>query len=362
MSAGRPAGGRVCFPIPSGWLRLGGKAVVLSFLVVAGCGRNEIRVYQIPKSEPWKVPASWQEREPGMMRTAQFAVPGKDKADTDVSIIPIRGEMARPETTVDIVNIWRQQMQLESVDGEQLAKSAQKVAVGRDEGALYEMLSQDPLLDQEKQRTLVAAIRADGTLWFVKMTGPDSDVTQEKPAFLAFLKSFNFDAMPSSAPVTSQMASPNVRQSPREVSQPKPEWIAPPGWQEAPGSQMLLAKFIVADASKGNAEVTVSAFPGGAGGMLANINRWRNQLKLEPVEESQLGQLLTSLDLPSGKAMLVDMTGTDTKTGQPARIIAAIQERQGLTWFYKLMGDDQVAAREKSAFLDFLKTVKYPNG
>jgi hypothetical protein len=341
---------------------LHGGAVVLLVLFTTGCRRDEIHAYQVPKDEPWKLPAGWQEREPGTMRAAQFAVPVKDRTDTDVSLIPIRGTMVRPETTVDIVNIWRQQMQLEPVEGGTLAKAAQKVAVGRDEGELYEMVSNEPLIDKGKQRTLVAAIKADNTLWFIKITGEDAAVAQEKPVFLAFLKSLNLDAMPSSAPATARAASTNVRQPSRETAKPKPEWTAPPGWSEAPPSQMLLAKFVVAGQPEGKAEVTVSAFPGGAGGMLANINRWRDQLKLLPVEEAALGKLLTSLDLPSGKAMLVDMTGTDAKTGQPSRIIGAIQEREGLTWFYKLMGNEQVAAREKAAFLDFLKTVKYPNG
>jgi hypothetical protein len=34
----------------------------------------------------------------------------------------------------------------------------------------------------------------------------------------------------------------------------------------------------------GKAEVTVSAFPGDTGGLLANLNRWRGQIGLEPVQ------------------------------------------------------------------------------
>jgi hypothetical protein len=341
---------------------LHGGVVALLLAMVAGCGRNEIRVYQVPKTEPWKLPAGWQQREPGTMRAAQFTVPAKDKTDTDVSLIPIRGAMARPETVVDIINIWRQQMQLEPAGAAALASAAQSVPVGREEGNLYEMVSQGTTGDNAKQRTLVATINADNTLWFVKMTGEDSAVTAEKGAFLVFLKSLNLDALPTSAPPSAHMASTNVRESRGSPVQPKPEWTAPPSWKEAPGSQMLLAKFIVTGQPEGKAEVTVSAFPGGAGGMLANINRWRDQLKLQPIEEPDLDKLITSLDLPSGKAMLVDMTGTDAKTGQPARIIGAIQEREGMTWFYKLMGNEQIAAREKAAFIDFLKTIKYPNG
>ena len=56
------------------------------------------------------------------------------------------------------------------------------------------------------------------------------------------------------------------------------------------------------------------------------------------------------------------MSGTDAKTGQPARLIGAIVAIDGKTWFYKLMGNEQIAAREKDAFVEFFKSAKYPNG
>jgi hypothetical protein len=56
------------------------------------------------------------------------------------------------------------------------------------------------------------------------------------------------------------------------------------------------------------------------------------------------------------------MTGTDKKTNQRARLIAAMVAREGSTWFYKLMGDEQVAGREKEMFIKFVQTVRYPNG
>jgi len=342
---------------------LRGSAVALLLLGAAGCERNEIRVYQVRKDMPWKLPAGWREREAGQMRAAQFAVAATNGVDIDVSLIPIRGAMARPEMTADIVNIWRQQMQLEPVDGEALAKLAQKISVGREQGELYEMAGGAAAGDgAAKQRTLVAAVKADNAIWFIKMTGEDATVAQEKPAYLAFLQSLNLDAMPAPPQMPPHAASANQRESRPAPPQPTPQWTVPAGWEESPPTQMLLAKFVIAGQAQGRAEMTVSAFPGSVGGMLANINRWRGQLQIQPIDETELARLLTALDLPSGKAMLVDMNGTDSKTGQPARIIGAIQEREGLTWFYKLMGSDAVAAREKEAFVNFLKTVKYPNG
>jgi hypothetical protein len=60
--------------------------------------------------------------------------------------------------------------------------------------------------------------------------------------------------------------------------------------------------------------------------------------------------------------MLVDMTGSDKKANPKARLIAAMVVREDSTWFYKLMGDEPVVAREKETFIKFVQTVRYPNG
>jgi len=57
---------------------------------------------------------------------------------------------------------------------------------------------------------------------------------------------------------------------------------------------------------------------------------------------------------------LTDMTGTDSKSGKPARLVAAIVPHGDSTWFYKLLGDGPVVAAEKDRFLEFVKTVQYP--
>src|SRR4029077_1928402 len=130
---------------------------------------------------------------------------------------------------------------------------------------------------------------------------------------------------------------------------------------EQPAQQMVLHSFSIVDGQGGKASVTITTFPGSVGGTLANVNRWRNQLNLEPVEQSDLPKVTSSLDVLGGKAMLVDMIGTDRKTNQKARLMAAMVAKEGSTWFYKLLGDEQVVAREKEAFIKFVQTIRYPN-
>ena len=140
-----------------------------------------------------------------------------------------------------------------------------------------------------------------------------------------------------------------------ESDSAKPVWTVPPGWQEAPTGQFLVAKYLVAGNGGAQAAVNVSMSSGNGGGLAANVNRWRGQLGLPPVAEI----LTTPIDVAGDKGVLVDMGGTDAKTGQPSRLVGVIVSQTGQTWFYKLMGDSAVVEREKDAFTKFVQSVKY---
>jgi hypothetical protein len=135
----------------------------------------------------------------------------------------------------------------------------------------------------------------------------------------------------------------------------------PAGWQQQPGSAMRVASFRVPGNGVRDADISVFALGGPAGGELANVNRWRGQLGLEPLGAAEAEKSVEPLDAPGGKANLVDMTGTDRKTGQPARMIGVIVPRGGQTWFFKLLGNAQVVGREKAALQKFIQSTRFPD-
>ena len=142
------------------------------------------------------------------------------------------------------------------------------------------------------------------------------------------------------------------------VTDGKPTWTIPAGWQESQPSQFLLAKFIIAGADGATAQVNISSLAGdGGGGLAANVNRWRGQLGLPPVAEI----LTTSFVVAGGQASVVDFTGTDAKTGKPARLVGVVLPFGGQTWFYKLMGDETIVAQQKAALTQFIQSAKYPD-
>jgi hypothetical protein len=358
---------------------------------LAGCGRNDVQVYKVAKEDPkpqaqeptgempaghpdvaggpptlkYTLPPGWEESPPGQMRVASFRVNGKDGKQADVGVVPLPGLMGRD---VESVNRWRSTVGLSAVREEDLGKLAQPVEVGGQPGQLYEQAGENPG-SGEKTRILAAVSRQNNVAWFIKMSGDDALVAQQKPAFVEFLKSVSFAAgaapaglPPSHPPVGATPAMPLMPAGTGSTTtEGKLDWQVPPGWQEVAAGQFLLAKFIVSGPGNAQAAVNVSMSAGDGGGLPSNVNRWRGQLGLGPQSEAELGQAISAIDTAGGKASFVELSGKDARTGQSARLVGAIVNQGGRTWFYKLMGNEQVVGSQKDAFTKFVQTAKYAN-
>ena len=361
--------------------------LLLPLAFIAGCGRDDIQVYKVgkeaqqsapnpaggnmPPGHPdvsgampklqWKLPSGWEEITPGAMRLASFKVAGPDGKQADVGIFPLPG-MAGSDLAN--VNRWRGQVGLPPVSEEELPKQAETLQIGGSQGQLYDLPGQDPT-SGAKVRILAAISRRDAVAWFFKMNGEAQLVAQQKPNFIEFLKSLTFPVdngqpeLPPAHPPISEAGAGAPPASGAVSGEGKPAWQVPAGWQEVPGGQFLVAKFSIAGPDNAQATVNVSSSAGTGGGLLANVNRWRGQLGLTPLANPDLGKESWSFPVGTGQGTLVDMSGTDARTGQKTRLIGAIVPQGGQTWFYKLMGNPQLAEQQKEAFTKFVQTVKY---
>jgi hypothetical protein len=338
-------------------------AMALLCALLVGCKREEIRVYTVPKDLPtpsqenaahsqgvrphahYKVPEGWNELPAEGIRAARFAVPNKSGLDLDVSVISLPGVAAGK---LDIVNLWREQVQLPPVGEADLAAMTEPVRVGELQGDLFEMVSADALINEKhKARILVAMVKDNATSWFMKMTGEDDAVREQKPKFVEFLNSLTFDYGSHGAETQTTSVPPQ-----NTNSGGKPTWEVPTNWKEVPPPQMVLAKFVVPGKGDDKAEVTVSVFPGDVGGLHANINRWRRQIGLPEADEKTTKELARPLEAVSRDAVLVDMSGATV------RVIGAIVPDGGRTWFYKLTGSPTVAEAEKDSLVKFVQSAK----
>jgi hypothetical protein len=374
-------------------LRTGG--LLALGLIFAGCNRDQIKVQEVPKDSDqavpapmqqpaaapampmnphagmdmgggpagpapmkWTTPDGWEVKPPSEFRVASFDAKGKDGQIADVAIIP----MPTTGREVDLVNMWRQQMQLPAVNDADADKLAQNVPVGSDQGKLFEFASEQPIAGANARgRMLVAMLGHDGTSYFFKMTGEDAAVTEQKSAFLQFLKSISFVTAPAETaaanPHAGMAAGMGMGTTPEAA--PVANSSLPAGWAEIPNPPMLLAKYVIQGSGDAKAEVNISMLSGIGGGVMANVTRWRNQLGLPPISEEDWSKQARTMDVNGVQGTVVDLTGTDPKTGKKSRLIGVIVPQSGATSFYKLMGDEQIVEQQKDVFTKFIQTAKF---
>lgn len=109
------------------------------------------------------------------------------------------------------------------------------------------------------------------------------------------------------------------------------------------------------------AELTVAAYQD-RGGLVANVNRWRRQVKAEPLSEAEIAALPKATVLGNGQATLVEVYGPFQGMSGPAiesgGILGAIVSNQQFTLFVKFVGPEAVLTAERDAFMGFLSSLR----
>jgi hypothetical protein len=130
-----------------------------------------------------------------------------------------------------------------------------------------------PLDTSSPQRMLAAIIPIEGYAWFFRMNGDPEQLQPHIAAFKQWLQSIRFE-------------------------NDQPRWELPDQWRMKPASGMRFAT-ILPDPQRDDVELTVIPLPIDGDpeqAILANINRWRGQLSLSPIDQSQL--TATTEDIP----------------------------------------------------------------
>ena len=116
---------------------------------------------------------------------------------------------------------------------------------------------------------------------------------------------------------------------------------------------MRLASFDIPDAA-GNGDVSISKLSGNGGGLLANVNRWRGQVGLAPLEAGALAANSKTVATAGGDSgTWVELVGTE-KT-----ILGAIVARGEVSWFFKLTAPAPVAAQNRDVFEQFVRSIRF---
>ena len=130
---------------------------------------------------------------------------------------------------------------------------------------------------------------------------------------------------------------------------------APPeSWDLATPFGPEKARYTISEGLIGSVNISMTVLQGDGGGMLENVNRWRGQLGLEPVEGKDLQKMLKPVEALGGEARLVNLTGTSKRSQLEERLVGVIAPQGELTWFYKLMGTPDLVEKSQEGFLGYL--------
>jgi hypothetical protein len=87
---------------------------------------------------------------------------------------------------------------------------------------------------------------------------------------------------------------------------------------------------------------------------LANVNRWRGQAGLSPVDAAGLAKATEQVSVAGTPATLVEAIGAANGS------LSVYHPADGLTWFYKMSGPSDVVTAEKGAFMEFVQSIRFP--
>ena len=131
-------------------------------------------------------------------------------------------------------------------------------------------------------------------------------------------------------------------------------WSLPAGWVQDPApNAMRVATFHPEDPA---GEITITRFPGDVGGVLANVNRWRNQLGMAPIS-SPAEQPAEMVQVAGQAAPLFDIS-EDGDSPARQRMLVLFLTRPDMSWFVKMTGPHALLETEEKAFRDFVGTIR----
>ncbi len=144
------------------------------------------------------------------------------------------------------------------------------------------------------------------------------------------------------------------------AGRPMLDWTAPGEWKELPPVEMRLVGFQVG--GDANAECTLAVFAGDTGGVLDNVNRWRQQMSLDPVEAAALASM-PKKTLLGGDGTLVELAGhyvgmRGSKDLGDAKLVGVVRLLPAASVFVKLVGPAKVVDAEAARFDAFCASIR----
>lgn len=289
------------------------------------------------------VPSNWEAQPLSQMRQASYLVKGNNGAVADVSFVSLGSAAGN---VLENVNRWLGQLGQPSVTEQKLAEIAQPLHTSLGDLTIVDLAGLPDNADPARDGRIVAAMMTtpNATLFF-KMRG-NADLTEaQKGEFIKWVAAV--------CDVQTQTGSSQTAGAPPPTSSAPPiKWTTPEGWTEVPPSAMRYASFS-APAENGKIDISVVTFPGDGGSDADNINRWRGQMGLAPIDASTVPSQIAPLKTGDVTFSTTDIDGNKTRT------IAAWTRQEGRVWFFKATGPSSAIEKEKPNFVKFIESVRF---
>ena len=291
------------------------------------------------------VPSNWQPQPLSEMRQASFLVKGENGAVVDISLVSLG---ASASNVLDNVNRWLGQLGQPPITEDKLRAVSQKLTTSAGEVTIVDLAGLPKDADPAKDGRIVAAMTSggSGTLFF-KMRGNAELAEAQKSEFIKWVAAVCNGQTEGRAPA---MAGAEMPQG--DAPAPQIKWKTPDGWTEVPPTSMRYASFNAAAPNGGKIDISVVTFPGDGGSDSDNVNRWRQQIGLPPLNDNQVRDLIVPINANTEFSTL-DMTSGDS------RVVAAWTRRDGRSWFFKMSGPASALETEKSKFLEFIRSIHF---
>jgi hypothetical protein len=357
----------------------GGQLVICSALVatlLASCDKNsEIKVYRVSKapleqSAPQQqdamptntaaprmpagvasapatavaTPPNWEAQPLSQMRQASFLVKGDNGAVADISFVSLGSAAGN---VLENVNRWLGQLGQPPITEQKLGEMAQRLHTSLGDVTIVDLAGLPNNADPARDGRIIAAMvnTANATLFF-KMRGNADLAEAQKGDFIKWVAAV-CDAQ-------TQTGSPQMPPAaPQAASVPPIKWKTPEGWTEVPPSSMRYASFSAPAGEGGKIDISIVTFPGDGGSDADNINRWRGQMGLAPVDANAVTSQVAPLKTGDTTFSTTDIAGDKTRT------IAAWTRRDGRAWFFKATGPTAAVENEKPNFVKFIESVRF---
>jgi len=271
-------------------------------------------------------------------------VKGDNGAVADVSFVSLGSAAGN---ILENVNRWLGQLGQPPITEEKLGEIAQRLHTSLGDVTIVDLAGLPNNADPARDGRIIAAMltTANSTLFF-KMRGNADLAEAQKADFTKWVAAI--------CDSQTQTGSSQVAAAPPQTSSaPQLKWTTPEGWAEVPPSSMRYASFSALAGDSGKVDISIVTFSGDGGSDADNINRWRGQMGLAPVDANAVTSQIAPLKTGDMTFSTTDIAGDKTRT------IAAWTRRDGRVWFFKATGPTAAVEKEKPNFVKFIESVRF---